>query len=69
MARVFGIDVLSCPRCKSKLQVLSFITEPAVVKDILTSLKMATAPPEMARSSFVSEQTDFVYDYDYTSSI
>jgi hypothetical protein len=69
MARVFGIDVLQCPRCQSKLQVLSFITEPAVIKNILASLKMATAPPEPARSSFVSEQTDFVYDYDFTDSI
>jgi len=65
MARVFGIDVIECPRCKSKLQVLSFITEPDVIKNILKSLGMATAPPEMARSGFKSEQTDFVYDYDY----
>lgn len=65
MARVFGIDVLECPRCKSKLQVLSFITEPDVITNILKSLKMATAPPETARSSFKSEQTDFIYEYDY----
>ena len=65
MARVFGIDVLECPRCKSKLQVLSFITEPGPIRDILKSLGMATAPPETARSSFVSDQTDFIYDYDY----
>jgi len=65
MARVFGIDVLQCPRCKSKLQVLSFITEPGPIKDILTALKMPTAPPETARSSFRSEQADFKYEYDY----
>jgi len=51
------------------MQIISFITEPAVIKNILTSLKMATAPPEPARSSFVSQQTDFVYDYDYSESI
>jgi hypothetical protein len=65
MAHVFGIDVLQCPRCKSKLQVLSFITEPGPIGDILKSLGMATAPPEMARPSFVYEQTDFTYQYDY----
>jgi hypothetical protein len=59
------VDVLACPRCQSKMQIISFITEPTVIKNILTSLKMATAPPEPARSSFVSEQTDFIYDFDY----
>ena len=69
LSRVFQIDILACPRCQSKMQIISFITEPAVIKNILTSLKMATAPPEPARSSFVSQQTDFVYDYDYSESI
>ena len=68
MARVFGIDVLAFPRCKSKLQVLSFITEPDVIKNILKSIGMATAPPKMARSNFVSEQTDITYQYDATPS-
>jgi hypothetical protein len=45
--------------------VLSFITEPGPIKDILTALKMPTAPPETARSSFRSEQADFKYEYDY----
>lgn len=52
-------------RCKSKLQVLSFITEPDVIKNILKSVRMATVPPEMAWFNFKSEQTDFIYEYDY----
>jgi hypothetical protein len=63
MARVFDIDVLECPRCKSKMQTISFITEPGPIKDILASMRMATAPPEAAKSSFVLEQTHFDYDY------
>jgi len=46
------------------MQIISFITEQDAIRGILKALKMATAPPEMARSSFVSEQTDFTYDYD-----
>jgi hypothetical protein len=46
MARVFEIDVLECPRCKSKIQLISFVTDPAAIRDILKSLKMSTAPPE-----------------------
>ncbi len=47
MARVFDIDVLTCPRCCSKMQLISFITEPKAIKDILRSLKMPTAPPDI----------------------
>jgi len=46
MARVFEIDVLECPRCHSPMQLISFITDSKVIKDILKSLKMTTAPPE-----------------------
>lgn len=35
--------------CRLLGQVLSFITEPGPIRDILKSLGMATAPPEMAR--------------------
>jgi hypothetical protein len=65
LGRVFEVDVLECPRCKAKMQVLSFITEPGPIADILRALKMPTAPPEPARSSFTPEQTDFAYQYDY----
>jgi hypothetical protein len=44
MARVFEIDVLECPRCKSRMQRISFIQEPKVIIDILRSLKVGTAP-------------------------
>ena len=65
MARVFEIDVYSCPRCKSQMQTISFVTAPQAIVDILKCLKMATAPPEIARSSFREEQTDIYYDYDF----
>lgn len=48
MARVFEIDILECPRCHSKMQTISFVRDPKAIKDILRSLKMSTAPPEIA---------------------
>lgn len=68
LARVFEIDILECPRCKSQMQTIAFITDPKAIRDILTSLKMATAPPEPEKSQFVMEQDEFFYevDYDYT---
>ena len=50
LARVFQEDVLSCPRCESRMQLISFITERKAIVDILESLEMATAPPEVARA-------------------
>lgn len=63
MARVFAVDVLKCPKCHSKRQVISWITESQVIKDILNSVGMATAPPEIAKAAFVAEQTEIFYDY------
>ncbi len=68
MRRVFEIDVRECPRCKSQMQTISFITEGRVIRDILASLKMATAPPEPNPSQFKNEQDDFFSEpeYDYS---
>jgi len=46
MARVFSIDILECPRCKSRMQLISCVQNPKSVHDILRSLKMSTAPPD-----------------------
>lgn len=47
MWHVFDIDVLSCPRCFSRMQLVSFIKEARVITSILKSLKMTTAPPDV----------------------
>ncbi len=39
------------------------VTESKVIKDILTSLKMTTAPPSIAQAAFRPEQGEIVYDY------
>ncbi|MEI6789954.1 MAG: hypothetical protein WCK42_02100 [Myxococcaceae bacterium] len=38
LARVFGVDVLECPRCQSKMQMISFVRESKAIRDILASL-------------------------------
>jgi hypothetical protein len=63
--RVFEIDVLECPRCHSRMQTISFIRDPKAIKDILTSLKMTTAPPEAVLPNEYSvdyEQADLFMD-------
>ena len=62
MARVFEIDVLECPKCKSRMQRISIITEPSVIRAILNSVGMpADSPrsypaklPEQAELDFAS---------------
>ena len=63
MARVYNIDVLECPRCQSRMKMISFVTESKAIKDILTSLKMTTAPPPIAQAAFVPAQGEIIYDY------
>jgi hypothetical protein len=63
MARIFEIDVLACPRCSSRMKMISFVTEHKVIRDILASLKMTTAPPEPAKANIVAEQESFSFDY------
>jgi hypothetical protein len=59
LARVFGVDVLACPRCESQMQVISFIRESKAILDILASLQMATAPPEVVPARRTEWQSEF----------
>ena len=44
--RSFEIDVLACPECGGRMQLIAFIAEPAVAKRILDHLGLdATGPP------------------------
>jgi hypothetical protein len=47
--RVYVIDPLDCPRCEASMKILAFITQPAVIHQILDRLDAKTrqrAPPE-----------------------
>ncbi len=38
LAKVFEIDVLACPECGGRMQLIAFIAEPVVAKRILDHL-------------------------------
>jgi Putative transposase len=44
MKRTFGFAVLRCPRCSRQMRVVSTITEPAVVRQILDHLGVRASP-------------------------
>jgi hypothetical protein len=48
MRRVFEIDVLECPRCSRKCEVLAVITAPRVIRAFLACLGLATRAPPIA---------------------
>ncbi|NWG13055.1 MAG: transposase [Acidobacteria bacterium] len=46
MERVFGLDVLACPRCGARMRILAAINPPAAIEKILACLGLpARAPP------------------------
>lgn len=48
MQRVFGIDVLECPKCEGRARIIAFIEDPVVIRRILTHLGLPTASPPLA---------------------
>ena len=46
MRRSFGIDVLACPRCGGRLELIALIDDPAVVARILHHLGLPATIPE-----------------------
>ena len=50
LRRSFSIDVLQCPKCKSRLRVLAVITEREPITRILAHVGMPTEAPPLARA-------------------
>ena len=42
--RVYEVDPLVCPRCGSEMRIVSFLTDPAVVKRIVDHLRKRDRP-------------------------
>jgi hypothetical protein len=53
LKRVFAIDVLVCPHCGAKRKPIALITQPEVIRKILSHLGLPTEPPRLtpARST------------------
>jgi hypothetical protein len=45
MQRRFGFDVLACPRCGHRLELIALIDEAAVIRRILRHLGLPTEVP------------------------
>ncbi|MCB9870148.1 MAG: ATP-dependent helicase HrpA [Planctomycetes bacterium] len=48
LKRVFAADVLLCDQCGGRRKVLSFISDPVVIRRILDHLGLATELPPVA---------------------
>ncbi|MBK8974672.1 MAG: transposase [Planctomycetes bacterium] len=48
MLRCSGVDVLVCPRCQTRRQLLTFITDPRTIVRILTHLDLPARLPPLA---------------------
>ena len=48
LQRVFGLDALKCPKCNGRMRVIATIIEAKVVRAILDSLKLESAPPAVS---------------------
>jgi hypothetical protein len=45
MQRSFGFDVLACPRCGGRLELIALIEDPSVIRRILRHLGLPTEVP------------------------
>lgn len=62
LKRVF-IDMERCPRChQGALRLIAAITEPPVIRRILTHLKLAADPPPIAPARLAQEQFAWASD-------
>ena len=56
LARVFLIDVLHCPHCGGRRRIVSFLTDPKVVRRILTHLGLPTEAPVVRPARMLAER-------------
>ena len=48
LKRVFASDALACPKCGGRMSVIATITDPEVVRKVITSLGLPTRGPPVA---------------------
>ena len=60
LARVFNIDITSCPKCQGNIKIISAIEDPKVIKKILEHMNLPSIAPKPypARGPPILEQTD-----------
>ncbi len=67
--KVFAIDVLACPECNGRMQVIAFIAQATVAKRILDHLGEDSTGPPVARVAAPPEQVEPGPSYDVADPI
>ena len=65
LRRVFSIDVLVCPKCAGPLTVIAYLTNPPVLRKILSHLDLPTTPPPLAPARYPEQQLDLFDEHDH----
>lgn len=61
LERVFGVDVLACPKCPGRMKVIALLEKPCAVRAILRHLGLRDTPLPVARSRG-PPQLDFTWE-------
>ncbi len=48
LKRVYKVDLLRCPRCDGKMQIIAALSEPSIVAKVLAHLDLPTTLPQPA---------------------
>jgi hypothetical protein len=57
LARVFNIDMKSCPLCNGEFKIVAAIIETGAIKKILTHMGLPYEPPDIAPARFPSQMS------------
>lgn len=63
LRKVFALDVLACPGCTGRMQLIAFIAEATVARRILDHLGLDSTGPPLVRPKTQPEQPDLGPDY------
>ncbi len=63
LRKAFAIDVLACPECAGRMQLIAFIAEARVAKWILDHLGEDSTGPPVARAQAHAELLEPRHDY------
>jgi uncharacterized protein YbaR (Trm112 family) len=63
LRKVYAIDVLACPECSGRMQLIAFIAEAKVAKRILDHLALDSTGPPVARAQPHAELLEPGPDY------
>jgi hypothetical protein len=67
LEEVFAVDVLECPHCAGRLELIAFIIELAVARKSLDHLGLASQAPPLGRASPSGEDVACDHVPDYTA--